>query len=115
MNLFGLNDRYFRPYASRLGEKYPNNELLIAMQQAMDDINSLRRVIGYTEKGIRQSLMSESLISEPNELKEKLNDLLNQLKNRLENELLPKAEMAINSNSTLFDSLSFRWFSEYKY
>ena len=85
------------------------------MQQAMDDINSLRRVIGYTEKGIRQSLMSESLISEPNELKEKLNDLLNQLKNRLENELLPKAEMAINSNSTLFDSLSFRWFSEYKY
>jgi predicted nucleic acid-binding Zn-ribbon protein len=107
-----LNGRYFRPYASRLGEKYPNNELLIAMQQAMDDINSLRRVIGYTEEEIHQSLMS--LMSKPNELEE-LNNLLNKLKNQLENELLPKAEMAINSNSTLFDSLSFRWFSEYKY
>jgi len=109
--LLGLNGRYFRPYASRLGEKYPNNELLIAMQQAMDDINSLRRVIGYTEEEIRRSLMSESLMSAPNELKEKLENL----KDRLANELLPKAEMAINSNSTLFDSLSFRWFSEYKY
>ena len=109
LNLLGLNGRYFRPYASRLGEKYPNNELLIAMQQAMDDINSLRRVIGYTEEEIHQSLMSK-----PNELEE-LNNLLNKLKNQLENELLPKAEMAINSNSTLFDSLSFRWFSEYKY
>jgi len=112
LNLLGLNGRYFRPYASRLGEKYPNNELLIAMQQAMDDINSLRRVIGYTEEEIHQSLMS--LMSKPNELEE-LNNLLNKLKNQLENELLPKAEMAINSNSTLFDSLSFRWFSEYKY
>ena len=102
MNLFGLNDRYFRPYASRLGEKYPNNELLIAMQQAMRDINSLEEEIGDSEKEIRQSLMSR-----PNELKEKLNNL----KNRLENELLPKAEMEINSDNTPFNSLRFGSFS----
>ena len=72
------------------------------MQQAMRDINSLEKEIGDSEKKIRQSLMSE-----PNELKEKLNDLLNKLKNRLENELLPKAKMVINLDNTPFNSLRF--------
>jgi len=76
------------------------------MQQAMRDINSLEEKIGSSGKEIRQSLMSE-----PNELKEKLNNLLNNLKNRLENELLPKAEMEINSDNTPFNSLRFGSFS----
>ena len=76
------------------------------MQQAMGDINSLEEEIGYTKEEIRQSLMSE-----PNELKGKLNDLLNNLKNRLANELLPKAEMEINSDNTPFNSLRFGSFS----
>ena len=102
LNLLQLYYRYFGPYVSRLGKQYPDNELLIAMQQAMRDINSLEEEIGDSEKEIRQSLMSR-----PNELKEKLNNL----KNRLENELLPKAEMEINSDNTPFNSLRFGSFS----
>ena len=96
--MFRLNHRYFRPYASPLGEQYSDNELLIAIQQAMDDINSLQQEIGYSREKISQSLMSE-----PNKLEEKLKNL----KNRLENKLLPKARMVINSNNTPFDSLRF--------
>ena len=102
-----LNNRYFHPYVVLLGEQYPDNQLLIAIKQAMDGINSLVEETGYKERHIRQSLMSK-----PNELKGKLNNLLNELKNQLENELLPKAEMVINSNNTPFNSLrfgSFRW------
>ena len=106
LNLLRLNNRYFGPYVSRLGKQYSDNELLIAMQQAMGDINSLEKEIGSSEEEIRQSLMSE-----PNELKGKLNDLLNNLKNRLANELLPKAEMEINSDNTPFNSLRFGSFS----
>jgi len=107
LNLLQLYYRYFRPYVFRLGKRHPDNELLIAIKQAMDGINSLVKETGYTERHIRQSLMSK-----PNELKGKLNNLLNELKNQLENKLLPKAEMEINSDNTPFNSLrfgSFRW------
>ncbi len=106
LNLLQLYYRYFRPYVVLLGKQYPDNELLIAMQQAMDGINSLGEEIGYTEKDIHDSLMSR-----PNELKGKLNDLLNKLKNQLENELLREAETVINSDNTPFDSLTIRFFS----
>jgi|GEM_PF-2124008 len=106
LNLLRLYYRYFGPYVSRLGRQYPDNELLIALQQAMVDINSLEEEIGSSGEKIRPLLMSE-----PNELKEKLNNLLNNLKNRLENELLPKAEMVINSDNTPFNSLRFGSFS----
>jgi len=104
--LLRLNNRYFHPYVVLLGEQYPDNQLLIAIKQAMDGINSLVEETGYKERHIRQSLMSR-----PNELKGKLNDLLNKLKNQLENELLPKAEMEINSDNTPFNSLRFGSFS----
>ena len=106
LNLLQLYYRYFRPYVFRLGKRHPDNELLIAIKQAMDGINSLVKETGYTERHIRQSLMSK-----PNELKGKLNNLLNELKNQLENKLLPKAEMEINSDNTPFNSLRFGSFS----
>jgi len=106
LNLLQLNYRYFRPYVVILGKQYSDNELLIAIKQAMDDINSLGEAIGYTEQDIHHLLMSR-----PNELKGKLNNLLNKLKNQLENELLPKAKMVINSDDTPFDSLTIRFFS----
>jgi len=102
LNLLRLNNRYFGPYVSRLGKQYPDNELLIAMQQAMGDINSLEEKIGSSGEKISQLLMSV-----PNELKEKLENL----KDRLANELLPKAEMEINSDNTPFNSLRFGSFS----
>jgi len=102
LNLLQLNNRYFGPYVSRLGKQYPDNELLIAMKQAMGDINSLEKKIVSSGEKISQLLMSA-----PNELKEKLENL----KDRLANELLPKAEMEINSDNTPFNSLRFGSFS----
>ena len=72
------------------------------MKQAMGDINSLEKKIVSSGEKISQLLMSA-----PNELKEKLENL----KDRLANELLPKAEMEINSDNTPFNSLRFGSFS----
>jgi len=102
LNLLQLYYRYFGPYVSRLGKQYSDNELLIAMQQAIGDINSLEEKIGSSGEKISQLLMSA-----PNELKEKLENL----KDRLANELLRKAEMEINSDNTPFNSLRFGSFS----